>query len=131
MTGTLTAYQARLRSDGHHAIQLRFTVEMGDALQQRENIGEYCDLQLCADPDPATETIELSAVFNGYTARVREDETVFVLGFLASLTLHAENLKRALEHLNVPGILLVNRSQQRLPWAKEDDAAADAPGDLF
>ena len=131
MNAMLTTYQARLRPDGHHAVQLRFTVDMPEALKERENIGEYCDLQLCVDPDPATETIELSAVFNGYTARVREDETVFVLGFLASLTLHGENLKRALEYLNVPGILMVDRSQQRMPWAKEDDAAADETGDLF
>ena len=128
MTGTLTAYQARLRPDGHHAVQLRFTVGHGDALAQRENIGEYCNLAF--ETPPATQ-IEMRGHFNGYTARVRDDETVFVLGFLVSLRFYGDALKTVLEYVGVSGNLRVDRSQQRLPWAKEDDAAADETGDLF
>ena len=127
MTATLTAYQARLRPDGHHAVQLRFTVELADALRQRENIGDYCDLLV----SPPGETIKMAGVFNVYSARLSADETVFVLGFLVPLRFYGDALKTVLEYVGVSGNLRVDRSQERLPWAKEDDAADDETGNLF
>ena len=127
-------FAARLRPDGNHGMQLRFTVPVADdgpdveaTNKAREYLGSYCALRVReADDEPRSDVV-LHAMANGYAGKVRQDGSDLVLSFLAPLKEYSAALANLMSYLGERCAIHIEHAdpQLPLPWGKKEDDSDD------
>ena len=103
--GELTAFAARLKNDGNHSVQLRFSIPIDPESENpelddlRRYIGEYCDIGINPGylSGDGGEEIELAGTLNGYKAKVTKDADYVEIGFIVART-YGQSLGRMVTH---------------------------------